>query len=265
MNGGDEVLRLTIENPDETWDAANFDSEGLLYKAESGGDYSYRGDDPEAYDEIFDQETGEEDLTPLLELLEFLNESDDATFAAELPERLDVDAFAKYLAFQELVEQLRRHRRAGQQLLPPLRRRERPVHRDLLGPEPGLRRHGRRDGRSWWACRPVGCSRPPTGPSRRRASSRPRAPSRPAGGGAGMGGPGGRSNILVERFMANETFAALYEQALVDLRAELYDSGAAAEILERWTGVLTDQATDLVDTATIEQEASSIEQAFTAS
>jgi hypothetical protein len=65
--------------------------------------------------------------------------------------------------------------------------------------------------------------------------------------------------------MANGTFAALYEQALADLRTELYESGAAAKILERWTGVLTEQATDLVDAATIEQEAGSIEQAFTAS
>ena len=35
--------------------------------------------------------------------LQFLNESDDETFAAELPERLDVDAFARYLAMMDLV------------------------------------------------------------------------------------------------------------------------------------------------------------------
>ena len=114
---------------------------------------------------------------------------------------------------------------------------------------------------------PTGGMQPPDGAAEPPEGIQPPegAAQRPAGGGAGMGGPGGRSNILVERFMANETFAALYEQALVDLRAELYDSGAATEILERWTAVLTDQAADLVDTATIEQEASSIEQAFTAS
>ena len=36
---------------------------------------------------MFDQEGGKDvaDLTPLIEFLAFINESDDATFAAELP------------------------------------------------------------------------------------------------------------------------------------------------------------------------------------
>ena len=33
-----------------------FADPGVLYKAEATGDYSYRGDDPDAYDEIFDLE-----------------------------------------------------------------------------------------------------------------------------------------------------------------------------------------------------------------
>jgi spore coat protein CotH len=75
-------------------------------KAESGGDYSYRGDDPAAYEDVFDQEAGEDnaDLMPLIEFLEFLNESDDATFAAEIATRLDVDGFATYLAMQTLLD-----------------------------------------------------------------------------------------------------------------------------------------------------------------
>ena len=87
------------------WMAENFDISGALYKAESTGDYSYRGDDPDSYDEVFDQEAGKDnaDLTPLIEFLDFINNSDDATFNAELPDRLDVDSFATYLAMEELL------------------------------------------------------------------------------------------------------------------------------------------------------------------
>jgi spore coat protein CotH len=46
VNGSENFLRLVIENPDDTWMAKNFDITGALYKAESTGDYSYRGDDP---------------------------------------------------------------------------------------------------------------------------------------------------------------------------------------------------------------------------
>ena len=47
-----------------------------------------RGDDPEAYDEVFDLEAGgngddAEDMKPLIEFLDFLNNSDDATGVAD--------------------------------------------------------------------------------------------------------------------------------------------------------------------------------------
>ncbi|MEU8664837.1 CotH kinase family protein, partial [Actinoplanes philippinensis] len=106
VNGGSEVLRLIIENPGDKWDADNFPSAGILYKAESGGDYSYRGDDADSYKDVFDQETDSDNpnLAPLAAFLKFINESDDATFAADLGKHLDVAAFARYLAFQELIK-----------------------------------------------------------------------------------------------------------------------------------------------------------------
>ena len=105
VNESEAVLRLVIENPDDLWMAANFDISGALYKAESTGDYSYRGDDPDSYDEVFDQEAGKDnaDLTPLVEFLDFINNSDDATFNAELSDRLDIDSFATYLALEDLI------------------------------------------------------------------------------------------------------------------------------------------------------------------
>ena len=72
VNGGTEQLRLVVQNLDETWEDEQFDTAGILYKAESTGDYSYRGDDPDAYEEVFDQETGDEDnLAPLIAFLAF--------------------------------------------------------------------------------------------------------------------------------------------------------------------------------------------------
>ena len=57
INGGDTELRLAMQNPDEVWEDANFDTDmAALYKAESTGDYTYRGDDPDSYDDVFDQE-----------------------------------------------------------------------------------------------------------------------------------------------------------------------------------------------------------------
>ena len=104
VNGGETELRLAVENPDEEWYEDNFDDEdGLLYKADSEGDYSYRGDDADAYTDVFDQEVGDDDMQPLIDFLDFVNNADDATFAAELGDHLDVDSFATYLAFQDLI------------------------------------------------------------------------------------------------------------------------------------------------------------------
>ncbi len=103
VNGADARLRLVVQNLDEEWEAENFATDGLLYKAEAGGDWSYRGDDPDSYTDVFDQETGDDDLTPLIDFLQFVNESSDEDFAAGLPERLDVESFARYLAFEDLV------------------------------------------------------------------------------------------------------------------------------------------------------------------
>jgi spore coat protein CotH len=88
INGSDALLRLVVQNPDNAWMADNFDISGVLYKAESTGDYSYRGEDAGSYDEVFDQEAGKTnaDLTPLIDFLDFINNSDDTTFNAELPE-----------------------------------------------------------------------------------------------------------------------------------------------------------------------------------
>ncbi len=78
------------------------------------------------------------------------------------------------------------------------------------------------------------------------------------GGAMGRGGMGGRSNPLVTRFLADDEFAALYADALDDLRADLFDGGLADELLAARVATLLDGATALVDETTIESEADAI-------
>jgi len=273
VNGGEAVLRLVTEHPDDVWMTENLGYTGALYKAESTGDYSYRGTDPEAYDEVFDQEAGKDntDLTPLIEFLDFINNADDATFNSELPERLDIDSFATYLAMEELLGNFDDI--------------EGPGNNSYLYYDPaggiftvvpwdhnlafggfgeggggGAIRGGGAGGAGGTATRPGGA--PPVQPARPMDDAGAGGlPDRGAAPGEDTGqnaGPRGKSNVLVERFRANPEFAELYDQQLEELKAKLYESGAAAGILGEWVTLLKTQAVDLVDPATVESEAAKI-------
>ncbi len=272
VNGSDSVIRLVTELPNDEWMAGTFDSTGALYKAESSGDYSYRGDDPSSYDDVFDQEAGDDNtgLTPLIEFLDFINNSDDETFASELPERLDIDAFATYLAMEDLLGNFddidgpgnnsylyydtaaqmftvvpwdhnlafgaTNRGGAGAPAIRTQQSDQTGVAADTTAQQPTIR-----DGR----------------------------PPLPYGADAGQGNQGGiqpgqgmtargKPNILVTRFHANAQFQSLYDQKLIELKAQLYESGAAQKVLDSWVGVLKTQASDLLDASTIDSEATSI-------
>jgi len=259
FNGGEESLRLVIENPDDAWTVAEFDVTGVLYKAESTGDYTYRGDDAESYDEVFDVEAGEEDYVPLTDFLQFINESDDATFSAELADHLDIDAFASYLAVQELVDNFDDIDGPGNNSY---------LHYD---DETGLMTVVAWDQNLSFGVRNaheggmagVGGAAPADGtlPADGRLPTDDQAgaavgPGAKGGGRGDMGAMG--SNVLSERFLADETFSALVTERLAELTDLLYASGTADGILSTWTAVLTDQASDLVSADTVETESASI-------
>lgn len=264
-NGSSGDLRLVIENLDDAWQDANFEGDGVLYKAEASGDYTYRGDDVTAYDDVFDQETGDEDnLEPLIGFLDFVNNADDASFAAELSQHLDVTAFARYLAFETLIDNFD----------------------DIDGPGNNSYLHwdaatgvftvvawdhnlafGTRNtmGGAGGAGGPGAAGPGAGGAGVQRPAAMPAGggPASAKGGAGGVGGnPMGGSNPLVERFTANSTFAALVTQATADLTAELYTSGAAETSLQTWSDLITTQASDLVDAATVTTEASTIKGYF---
>lgn len=253
-DGSDETLRLVIENPNDAWMQAEL-GDGLLYKAEAGGDYSYRGDEATAYTDVFDQEGGESDLTPLIDFLQWVNESSDDEFAAGLADRLDVDAFATYLAFQDLVQNTDDIDGPGNNsylYYDPATGRMTVVNWDLnlaFGASPGGGGPGGAGGFVGGDGAPPAGGGMPGAPGAQEAPTDSTMPTRPTGG-----GPGGRSNILVERFLATDEFAALYAEAQETLQEELVDSGVAADALQEWTQVLIDGAADLVTVNVIQQE-----------
>lgn len=292
VNGSEEALRLTIEDPDDSWDAASFDTDGILYKAQSDGDYSYRGDDPASYTDVFSQKSpsGEDDLTPLIAFLKFLDESDDETFAAEIGEHLDVDAFATYLAMQDVVGNfddidgpgnnsfLRYDFETGAFTVVSWDLNLAFGQMDGGGGMPGGAGGAVPDGAGVpegftppdgetapdGAGLPEGVT-PPDGVTPPEGMTAPDGTSqRPEGAGAAGGGGMGGDNILVTRFLADDDLAALVDQATADLTSSLVTSGTAQEILDRWTALLTDEASDLVDPAAVAAESESIASAFPA-
>ncbi|MGB3685882.1 MAG: CotH kinase family protein [Ornithinimicrobium sp.] len=249
VNGGETELRLAVENPDEEWYEDNFaDEDGLLYKADSEGDYSYRGEDAEAYTDVFDQEVGEDDMQPLIDFLDFINNSDDATFDAELGDRLDVDAFATYLAFQDLIgngddidgrgnNSYLQYDTTTEQFT--VVSWDLNLAFDTANVGGGGAGAGRGGGE-----RPVGAGVD--------------AQAGEQGAGGGVGGPGNVSNVLVDRFMADADFAALYEAKTAELTEQLYASGTADEVIANWSDLLTNDAGTLVSEETVSTEAAAL-------
>jgi len=265
VNGSESTLRLAIEHPDDVWMDDNFADDGALYKAESTGDYSYRGDDPEAYDEVFDQESGKdnEDLTPLIEFLDFINNADDVTFNAELADHLDIESFTTYLAMQDLIDNFDDINGPGNNSY---------LYYDsdteiftVVAWDHNLAFGVRNNDAFGPGEAPIGGpgGTPIGGPGGAQPPGAGLQP--PAGGpaeaqlpeaGLPVGGPGEQANVLVDRFLANPEFSVLYDTALVELDASLYESGIAAEVLTTWVSVL--EASDLVTTGTIAEESAQI-------
>lgn len=273
VNDGATELRLAMQHPDGVWEDANFDSDdAALYKAESTGDYTYRGDDPDAYDDVFDQESGDDDLEPLIDFLEFINNTDDETFAAELPDHLDVEAFATYLAFQDLVgngDDI--DGRGNNSYLHYSYDTETftVVNWDLnLAFGTANVNAGGGAGRDAGGPVPPGLGNDADG-ANPGAGARPDAVpgggARPGGaqpGGAQPGGaqPGGGSNVLSTRFLSIDEFAQMYTDASDELTETLFTSGTADDIVATWVEVLTGQ--DIVDSATVQADAAAIVAAF---
>ena len=207
-------------------------------------DYTYRGTDPASYDQVFDQESGDDDLTPLIEFLRFVNESSDADFASGLGERLDVASFATYLALEDLMDNYDAIDGPGNNSYLWWDRESQRMtvvgwdHNLTFGVSnrPGAAVVARTPG-GWRRCGGWWCAR--------------------AGGGGR--GPGGRAaNPLVTRFEAVAEFKALETAATARLKADLYAGGVASASLERWSALLAAEAGSLLDASTLATEKAAI-------
>lgn len=265
VNGSDSWLRLAIENPKGKWMRAHFPEDGTLFKSEAEGDWSYRGDNYEDYYKIaFDLEaggTGDDaaDFVPLMEFMDFLNNADDETFLAELPARLDIESFATYLSMMGLIgnsddidgpgnnSYLYWNWETEQFTVVPW---------DMNLAFGGFQAMGQSagDGQTPDGFPGDTGQQPPQGDMGRGERSNQGTPGMPDGN----GGFGGGNNPLVSRFTANTDWAGLIDATTTELRGSLFVSGDATSILENWTTLLTEQATDLVTVETIESEAATI-------
>lgn len=280
VNGSDPVLRLTCQDLDESWVAQNFDVAGLLYKAESTGDYTYRGTDESAYKDVFDQETGKANLTPLIEFLQFINESSDADFQSGLAQRVDVDKMVTYLAFEDVIDNFDDITGPGNNFFLWWAEQANQMtvvawdHNCAFGLKPGAGQQGQGGGQPPGG---GGQGQPPSGgqqpgggqpPGDGGAPSNGQAPTGQPPGGAGGQQPGGggsqtKANALVDRFnslMDGETKVSAERDRL---KQELYTSGVAQTILDARAKVLTDQAGSLIEQSAVEADKQTIAAYFT--
>ena len=230
LNQNPEQLYVLSEILDETYLAEHYnDPKGILYKAEVGSSLTYVGNDPSSYRRSFSQETRvkDADLGPLIAFARFLTESDDATFAAELPKRLDVDAFATFLALNNLL-----------------------VNNDsIVGMNNNYYLYYNESTKFftmlfWDANESLG----KMGMGSQGATTDININLNQQG----FRGPGGGSpNLLLKRFLSNPAFKALYEEKVKLVYQKVYAGGAISEQVNRYAALVHQAlaSRSLVDTA----------------
>lgn len=219
FNDGEEKLYVISELVNENYLAKYFENaNGILYKAELGSTLSYVDEDPSSYANSFTQQTrvNDADLLPLINFMRFLNQSDDATFEKELPNHLDVDSFATYLAVNAML-----------------------VNTDsMLGMNNNYYLYYDEETQQftllmWDANESFG----KLGGSASYDLSLTNAQNG-AGNRGGMGGPGGGQNALLTRFMANVKFKALYEEKLQEVYEKAFASGAMTNAIDQYSELI---------------------------
>ncbi|WP_314062258.1 CotH kinase family protein [uncultured Vagococcus sp.] len=263
VNNSEQTLRLVIDVPDDDlWTEEHFEStSGLLYKADGNGDYSYRGTDPTDYTDVFEQKYGDDDLTPLIGFLDFINNSTDEEFASKLGDYLETEAFATYLASQEIISNTDDIDGPGNNsyLYYDSETKKMTVvawDHNLafggMGMAKGTESGQRQTPPEGMTPPEMDGSRPEMPEDEQLQNSSGEKIGRPTGG------MGDKDNILVTRFLANDTFKTLYQTKLDSLTTTIIDSDYATSVLSDYQDLLTKNVTDLVDSGTIVSEAKAI-------
>ena len=253
VNGSESAARIVVDTPDTEW--ADELGSGVLYKARAGGSLDYVGDDPTEYEDSFKQinAEGAYDLQPVMTLMKFLNESTDEEFAEELDDYVDTESFAKYLATQEILSNTDAMDGPGNNYYLWYDTTEKQftvLSWDLnlalsgMGGGMGGGVGGMQQDTETGTATDIDATAT-TGemPALLDGMEMPEMPQPPEGmempggeEGEGAGPSGGSdSGILKERFLDNEEFYAMYEQAYAELYEQLIASGYAEESLNELT------------------------------
>jgi spore coat protein CotH len=226
VNDRPTTARLVVEHPGETF-AATLGGSGVLYKSLATGHFTDQGDDPIDYADDFKQITmkGSQDLQPVINLIRWATTSSDADFDAHLADHLDVDAFARYVAVQNLLLNFDDMAGPGRNyyLWYDLGTRKFTV----IGWDHNLTFTGSANQGANDNTGRGGRFGPPPG-------EEPPAGFQPPGGGIRMDG-----HKLKERFVASAAFQATYEKAYRELYQKIYASGAAQTSLTTIARVLS--------------------------
>lgn len=218
---------------------------GVLYKAELMANLSYQGEDPSAYARSFTQETrvNDADLAPLIKFLKFISQANDSEFEQRLDEYLDVDAFAAYLAFNNLLVNTDSMAGMGNNFYLYYDNETGRMTILMWDANEGLGKHG-------------------AGGFDRRGSSADSASYdiysiAPVRAGPGMRGG---SNPLLTRFMASPKFKALFEQQARVIYRKIFASGAIEAQIEAYTRVVrqANASRSLVETSAYDSAVASV-------
>ncbi len=265
VNGRPTTARLIVEHPDEHF-AEDFEGAGVLYKSLATGQFTDQGDDPTDYADDFKQITmkGSQDLQPVIDLIRWVDTVGDAEFDEQLADRLDVESFARYVAWQNLLLNFDDMAGPGRNyylwydlgtkrftvigwdynLTFSGSATQGPHEQGRLGgafPGGGFPGGGLpgRAGAEGGAIEPPADFVPPDGFTPPDGAAGPGGNGRPGGGGpGGNGGPGGGGHKLKERFLASEAFTQLYEDAYRSLYQQIYGDGTALATVDAVTKVL---------------------------
>jgi len=217
INDNDETLYVVSELVNEAYLAKYFENaNGILYKAELGSTLSYQDENPSSYANSFTQQTrvNDADLAPLIDFMRFIDQADDASFESELPNYLDVDAFATYLAVNAML-----------------------VNTDsILGMNNNYYLYYDNETERftllmWDANESLGKLGSSVTYDLSLTNTQQSGP-------GGRGGIGGGQNKLVARFMKTPTFKALYEQKLKDVYQSAFASNAMTKTVEKYAALI---------------------------
>jgi spore coat protein CotH len=106
VNDYPTTTRLVIENPDKRYAEAIGMGSGVLYKSRSENRFRYRGEEDSDYENDFDQINAKstQGMSPVIELLKWLEAVSIEDFDRELADWVDIESFAYYVATQDLLE-----------------------------------------------------------------------------------------------------------------------------------------------------------------